>query len=128
MGTTIIFSCFILAEDGILFVDESNLDIQLPRGYRMKLISPVIIPEEAVWLQAGQMCLKLDYILNGEDAFTFTVQKKYVGSSSGFIMDFVMRNSSFKESDSPLIFAQGPQGDRIISESIDFSVSQPFQV
>ncbi|XP_071540162.1 uncharacterized protein [Panulirus ornatus] len=102
------------SESRMVVAEESGMGLQLPRGYRAVLTSPWITPTTGNGPGDGvAMCLRLDYLLDGPDAFLLSAR--------------VVQEQSFQES-TVLLFLYGPHGNRSLTTALNFTVTDPFQV
>lgn len=111
--------------------EESGLGMQHPRGYRASLTSPRITPDTATPsplrpAEGFPMCLRLDYLLDGPDAFLLTAavteeEEEFRGNGAATPLAFLppLRN---------LLFLYGPHGNESITTAVNFTVSGAFRV
>ncbi|XP_037780948.1 uncharacterized protein LOC119577272 [Penaeus monodon] len=110
--------------------EESGLGMQHPRGYRASLTSPRITPGTGTPSPprpaAGYpMCLRLDYLLDGPDAFLLTAavteEEELSGNGGSAPLAFApsLRN---------LLFLYGPHGNESITTAVNFTVSGAFRM
>ncbi|XP_042861670.1 MAM and LDL-receptor class A domain-containing protein 2-like [Penaeus japonicus] len=107
--------------------EESGLGMQHPRGYRASLTSPLITPgppSTPLPTDGFPMCLRLDYLLDGPDAFLLTAavtEEAELRGNGG-------SSTPFFPSARNLLFLYGPHGNESITTAVNFTVDGPFRV
>lgn len=101
--------------------EKTKMGLQLSRGYRTTLASPLIRPSS---LEA-KMCLRFRYVLTGQDAFKMTVAMKETSpAAQGTNVALLEQNSSAKF----LMKVRGAQGKFLLNAAVNFTASIPFHV
>ncbi|XP_068206457.1 uncharacterized protein [Palaemon carinicauda] len=106
------------AEGLMAVAEESGSRMQFPRGYRSLLTSPWITTNTDGAPVTGPvaMCLRLDYLLHGPDAFLLTVSLRYEGKGGT------------PEEELKLLSLYGPHGNKSLTAAINFTATDKFKI